>query len=269
MKNGTSKQEWASTFPTRSPSGERTSLTSHGLLIPGNQLHGQAACTDDRPWILTRRYEALMSLLVTERRLTRIALSLLRPEPGESVLDLGCGTGRLAVQLKQEHPRAIVVGYDTDPAVLHRAVEKAARARVSVTWCRDPLSHPSLPEQSFDFVTSTLLLHNLSPESKRAALDTACRFLRPGGRFVLADFTRPVDLIQWIAFTGVRLLDGLAVTAEHAAGRLVRLVEGAGFDDVSERRRLRTVIGTIGIITARKRGGDTTRRCGARELPPS
>ena len=64
---------------------------------------------------LTGLFDPLMRFVMRDEQLRRLTLSLLRPEPAERVLDIGCGTGSLAVRLKQEHPRALVVGNDIDP----------------------------------------------------------------------------------------------------------------------------------------------------------
>lgn len=206
---------------------------------------------------LTGLYDPLMSFLVNEATLRSRTLELLRPEPGERVLDLGCGTGSLAVRLKQEFPRVEVLGCDVDPGALGRARRKAAGAGVSVRWCLGPAHDPPLPDRSVDLVTSTLLLHHLRTDGKRAALAAALRLLEPGGRLVLADFTRPSGVLRRIAFCGVRLLDGLAVTADHAAGRLAEIVESAGFERVTEAGRLDTPVGTVAFLTASRRRDGT------------
>ena len=201
---------------------------------------------------LTGLFDPFMRFLMREDDLRNATISLLRPEPGERVLDLGCGTGTLAVRLKQEHPRAIVVGYDIDPAALAIAGRKAAEAQVSVTWSRGPASDPPFPDLSFDLVTSTLLLHHLLPPEKKAALAAALRLLHPGGRLVLADFTRPEGLLRRLTFGIVRALGGHGATADHAAGRLASFVEDAGFESVTDRSHLNTAFGTIALLTARK-----------------
>ncbi len=202
---------------------------------------------------LTGLYDPVMSLLVNEATLRRRTLSLLRPEPGERVLDLGCGTGSLTVRLKQEFPRVEVIGCDVDPGALGLARRKAAVAGVSIRWCLGPAHDPPLPDRSVDLVTSTLLFHHLRPDGKRAALAAALRLLEPGGRLVVVDFTRPSDFLRRIAFSGVRLLDGLEVTADHAAGRFAEIVESAGFERVTEADRLDTPVGTIAFLTAARR----------------
>jgi ubiquinone/menaquinone biosynthesis C-methylase UbiE len=193
-----------------------------------------------------------MRLIMRDEQLRRLTLSLLRPEPAERVLDIGSGTGSLAVRLKQEHPRATVVGYDIDPAALAIAEHKAREAQVSVTWARGPADDPPFPDQSFDLVTSSLLLHHLLPSGKRSALAAASRLLKPGGRLVLVDFTRPEGPLRALAFSLVRALDGRRETEDHVRGRVPVFVQEAGFANVAERLQLNTAVGTIGFFTACK-----------------
>jgi SAM-dependent methyltransferase len=215
--------------------------SSEAAYIPALRFHA-----------LTGLFDPLMRLVMRDEQLRRLTLSLLRPEPAERVLDMGCGTGSLAVRLKQEHPRATVVGYDIDPAALAIAEHKAREAQISVTWARGPADDPPFPDQSFDLVTSSLLLHHLLPSGKRSALAAASRLLKPGGRLVLVDFTRPEGRLRALAFSIVRTLDGRRETEDHARGRLPAFVEEAGFANVAERLRLNTAVGTIGLITAYK-----------------
>jgi SAM-dependent methyltransferase len=76
---------------------------------------------------LTAVYDPVVALTTRERTFKHRLLSQAQIEPGMRVLDLGCGTGTLAVWLKQRTPAAEVVGLDADPAVLALARRKATR----------------------------------------------------------------------------------------------------------------------------------------------
>jgi hypothetical protein len=52
-------------------------------------------------------------------------------------------------------------------------------------------------------VTSTLIFHHLSTMAKRAALAEVHRVVRPGGRFLLADFGKPRSALQWALLRGI------------------------------------------------------------------
>lgn len=234
----TRRETVGATAAVRASQGDPIDQTAY---IPALRFHA-----------LTGLFDPLMRFVMRDEQLRRLTLSLLRPEPAERVLDIGCGTGSLAVRLKQEHPRATVVGTDIDPVALAIAEKKSRAAQVSVTWLRGPADDPAFPDQSFDFVTSSLLLHHLLPSGKRAALAAALRLLKPGGRLVLVDFTRPEGRLRALGFALVRALDGRRETEDHAGGRMPAFVEEAGFANVAERLRLNTAVGTIGFITASK-----------------
>jgi hypothetical protein len=74
----------------------------------------------------------------------------------------------------------------------------------------------------------------------------------------VADWGPPQDPLMAVAFTGVRLLDGMEPTRDNAQGRLPELFREAGFDDVQERGRLRTMFGSLAFYSARSLSG--TRR---------
>jgi SAM-dependent methyltransferase len=102
-------------------------------------------------------------------------LDLLDAQPGESVLDLGCGTGEHAAALTARGVR--VVGVDADPAMVSLAVTAAPEATVLL---RDATTDKS-DLGVFDAVFSNAALHWMQPQDRALAFVRAC--LRPGGRF--------------------------------------------------------------------------------------
>jgi SAM-dependent methyltransferase len=105
------------------------------------------------------------------------------PERPRSVLDLGCGDGRLAALVLGARPSVEhVVAVDSSPPMLARALQRfEADGRVEVrTW---DLEHPIDPLGSFDVVVSGFAIHHLEDERKRVLYAEAARALRPGGLF--------------------------------------------------------------------------------------
>ncbi|MDQ7801746.1 MAG: methyltransferase domain-containing protein [Armatimonadota bacterium] len=115
-------------------------------------------------------------------------------QPGEVVLDLGCGGGidtTLAAHAVAPGGRSI--GLDMLPEMLEVAARHAAEAGVAnVEWMLGEMEAIPLPEASVDVVLSNGVI-NLSPRKSRAFAEIY-RVLRPGGRMVVADIVVDEDL---------------------------------------------------------------------------
>jgi ubiquinone/menaquinone biosynthesis C-methylase UbiE len=109
-----------------------------------------------------------------------------RDQPGLSLLDVGCGTGRFLDFVKQVWPRLPTLGLDMSEAYLKEAKHHLAR------WSRLRLivgdgERIPLPDNSQDAVTSIFVFHELPPEVRRASFREFARVLKPRGRLVLVD----------------------------------------------------------------------------------
>ena len=118
-------------------------------------------------------------------------LKLAPPRPGDSVLDIGCGTGTFAVEVKKRFPEAEVTGLDPDPKALERAAQKASAASVSVEFVEGFADEMPFPDQHFDTVFSSFMFHHLPHNVQAATSADVRRVLKPGGTFVLLDFGGP------------------------------------------------------------------------------
>ena len=204
----------------------------------------------------TRLYDPVMAVTMRERlfrgRLRDQVLASL-PEGG-TVVDVGCGTGTFAIELASVRPSATVVAIDGDEAVLATAEAKPGAA--AVEWKRGLAGQLPLPPASADAVVMSLLLHHLDADGKRAALADAAQVLRPGGTLHIADWGRPHDPVMRAAFGVLQLIDGVANTRDHAAGRLPAFIAAAGFSEVVTHDRLRTAFGSLELLSAhRTKGG--------------
>jgi ubiquinone/menaquinone biosynthesis C-methylase UbiE len=106
---------------------------------------------------------------------------------GQRVLEIGCGTGNLAVRAKRAHPDIELVGCDPDPLALARARRKA-RGLDGIRFERGYAQQLPYPDAGFDRVLSALMLHHLDHDAKVAAAAEVRRVLRPGGSLHLVDF---------------------------------------------------------------------------------
>ena len=101
-------------------------------------------------------------------------IDLARVKPGESILDVGCGTGTLAITAKRAvGPTGKVFGIDASPEMLERAGTKARKAGVDIVFKNESIDELSFPDAQFDVVLNSLMLHfiicranfvNIAPE---------------------------------------------------------------------------------------------------------
>jgi ubiquinone/menaquinone biosynthesis C-methylase UbiE len=125
------------------------------------------------------------------RELRLRTANLARIQPGEQVLDVGCGTGTLAMEVQQRvGATGRVVGVDPGPQQIARARSKAARRNLPIDFQIGVIEQLAFPDQTFDVVLSTLMMHHLPADLKRQGLAEIARVLKPGGRLVIADFKR-------------------------------------------------------------------------------
>jgi ubiquinone/menaquinone biosynthesis C-methylase UbiE len=173
--------------------------------------------------------------------------------PGHDVLDLGSGTGTLALLVKQRCPEARVDGVDIDPRILAIARRKAVAAALDVRFVEGSATDPPLPSGSFDRVLTTLVLHHLTTPQKREALAAARRLLRPGGELHVADWGKPQNALMQVAALTFRLFDGGETTAANLAGELPALNAAAGFSALRETEHRMTPFGTLTFLRAEAR----------------
>lgn len=203
---------------------------------------------------LTPLFDTVVRVTAREYATKRRLLDQADVAPGDSVLDLGAGTGTLAIWLKQRRPDARVAALDADPEVLALARRKAADAHCEIDFVEGFSTQLPFPAGSFDVLLSSLFFHHLTGADKRKTLTEVLRVLKPGGALHVADWGKPSDPLMAALFLSVRALDGFEVTADNVRGALPALFEEAGLEDAKERQRLRTALGTLCLYSARKGG---------------
>ena len=158
------------------------------------------------------------------RELRQRTVNLARLQYGDAVLDVGCGTGTLALEVARRVGQSgRVAGIDPGAEQIARARAKVARRHLPVEFQIGVIEQLPFPDATFDVVLSTLMMHHLPAPLKRQGLAEIARVLKPGGRLVIADFTRKQER------------EGRAARF-HAGGSsvqdLVALVSDAGFEDL-------------------------------------
>lgn len=191
---------------------------------------------------LTPLYDPLLKWGMRENTFKRYLIEHAHLMPGQRVLDLGCGTGTLTIQIKQFLPQINLVGLDGDPTVLQIAERKAKAAGVEINWDKGFAYDLPYPTTSFDRVISCLMIHHLTAPNKLKAFQEIFRILKSGGEFHLMDFGKPTSL-------GMRLISIPIARMEEAGDNIHGLLPGmlhqAGFSNISETRHFKTLFGEL------------------------
>jgi len=141
-----------------------------------------------------RLYDFLAFLFTRgrERSLRERMIQLASLDPGNTVLDVGCGTGTLAIAAKRRvGSGGAVFGIDASPAMIAKATRKSARAGIEVAFTTAVVETLPFPDARFDVVLSTMMLHHLPRPVRRQCFAEIRRVLRPRGRLLVVDFGRP------------------------------------------------------------------------------
>ena len=158
-------------------------MTTHTATAPrtmGRVMRSSARFYDALVWLVT---------LGRERAFRERLIDLARLASGDSVLDVGCGTGTLAIAAKDRVGESGVVrGIDASPEMIARARRKAAKAGASVEFETAVAESLPIPDASFDVVLATLMLHHLPKATRHDCAREMHRVLRPGGRVLAVDF---------------------------------------------------------------------------------
>jgi ubiquinone/menaquinone biosynthesis C-methylase UbiE len=154
-------------------------------------------------------------------------IELAAPAPGEKVLDVGCGTGTLAIAIKPRVGAGEVHGIDASPEMIQVAKEKSAKDGSDIDFRGALIEAIPFPDASFDLVTSSLMLHHLPDNLKAKGFLQIRRVLKPGGRFMAMDFA---------AHSHSRLGHLLSIfghsRGESMVDKLTPMLKDAGFSGV-------------------------------------
>ena len=166
----------------------------------------------------------------------------------DRVLDIGCGTGTLAVAIKKKHPSATVIGLDPDLKAIARARRKAQRNRVEIEF--DIGFGDRLPygDGAFEHVFSSFMFHHLPAEEKANVLREVRRVLKLGAELHLVDFEGPDHrshgLFAHFQCSNPRL-------ADNSEERVVEFLKQAGFQQARKTGRRDMFMGGVAYYTAR------------------
>lgn len=201
---------------------------------------------------LTRLYDPLIRLTTRETAFKRRLVEIAHVQSNHRVLDLGCGTGTLALCILKTQAGAVLFGVDGDHKVLNMAQGKAVNSGSHVLLNAGMVFELPYAPNRFDRVFSTLLFHHLTQEAKQRTLQETLRVLKPGGQLCVADWGKPTNRLMRILFFLVQMLDGFTTTSDNLNGLLPSMMQDAGFTEVREVGHFNTLFGTLRLHIAVK-----------------
>lgn len=223
-------------------------------------IDGRAEGERDRPFLPGMGRTWLLPLYDLFTRFARVralherTVELAGIESGQTVLDVGCGTGNLSFSVLRVVPGAVVTGHDPDAGALRIAARKAGRRGVRLSLVQG-YADRLLPEDgSVDHVVSSLALHHVDDAGREGFGREAHRVLRPGGRVTIVDFGAPDHGLgghgKGHGHEGHRHRGMNAYTERNLGNGIVDLLTDAGFTDAREVDHIDHRFGPITIVQA-------------------
>lgn len=206
----------------------------------------QAAQTEGRLIRWAPYYDLAVSAttLGHARRLRQMTVDNALIKSGDSVLDVGCGTGEVTLLAKTRAKNGKVFGIDPAPEMITVARKKAARKKLDIDFRVGVIESLPFPDSSIDVVTSSLMMHHLPGNLKRDGLAEIYRVLKPGGRLLIADFLRPTGSFLNHLFIAFTRHQGLQSGIED----LQKLLKEAGFSQVTQLDENVLIIGFVRAV---------------------
>ena len=164
-----------------------------------------------------RLYDAFVEVFFFGRRRATFQslIAAAGVQPGQRVLDVGCGTGYFARLLARAvGPEGLVVGIDPSPEMITYASRKAGRVR-NCQFRVGTAESLDLPAEHFDVVVSSLVLHHLPEDLRMPALREMRRVLRPGGKLLVAEAQMPRHGLGWRLLARTHGYDRMARMVPH------------------------------------------------------
>lgn len=206
--------------------GEARNVRGHGHGAPRHRARHHDYLPAAGHDALLPAYDLVTWLMGVTRR-HRELIELADIQTGHWVLEIGCGTGNLAVLAKRLRPEAEIVGLDPDPRALARAARKSS-GMTGIRFDRGYSQRLPYPDGTYDRVLSALMWHHLDGEARARTAEEVLRVLRAGGSLYLLDLGGQVSRLDGFGSRWQLRSDHLR---DNLGDAIPRLLLDAGFAD--------------------------------------
>jgi len=192
--------------------------------------HQSAPETTGRTIHWAKYYDRFVKFLTLgrENNLRAEMIRLASIHPGETILDVGCGTGTLTLLAKTAAgDRGVVHGIDAAPEMIDTAQQKAVRKGQKVDFQVSAIEALPFEDSTMDVVLSSLMFHHLPDDLKVRGLAEVHRVLKPGGHVLIVDMKG-----ETTASRRRSLIEMIHPGANSGTYDLVPLLKQMGYVDV-------------------------------------
>jgi ubiquinone/menaquinone biosynthesis C-methylase UbiE len=164
-----------------------------------------------------------------EQILRQRTIDLAQIEPGNCVLEVGCGTGSLTIAAKKKVGSAgKAVGIDVIPGMVEYSRKKAELANEEVTFQLGSINQIPFDDNTFDVVMGSFMIFHMSEKTRLEGVKDIYRVLKPNGRLLLVDLAMPEQSVQKAIARAIIFRGGL----EHPLSELISVFGSAGFSKI-------------------------------------
>jgi len=201
---------------------------------------------------LTHFYDPIIAATTREKIFKKKLIKQADIQNGHEIIDIGSGTGTLALWIKQSAMGAKVMGLDGDQKILSIARKKSKDQGINITFEQGFSYDMPFNSHQFDRCISSLFFHHLTLENKEKTFKEIYRIMKYGGEIHIADWGKPSNILMRFLFYQIQLLDGFKTTRDNIKGTLPVLMKKSGFENVSLMEEIPTMFGTMSLYKATK-----------------